>query len=376
MRTARRYFQAKRPAEEPSVSMNTTANGSSSSSCSSLINPEALKVGATVAYSLILVVSLVGNSLIVLIVYNTPTLRKPINMLIANMAMSDLLYPIFMFPVPLADLHVGSWLIGGTLGQALCKIHPFLTEISMVVSIQSLALITVDRYAAVVVPLRSPLISRKVCRCLIVGTWILAASFCWPYLFNFNLVECQEGKRCVNQVEVIFGEKSSVSVYLLSASILFFYIPFVVLVILYSIILIKLKKQAHPGEQSASAEEQRTRRNRNVLKMTVAIVVAFFICWIPFSIQILTASFVPKFTLDRKFLVSYNVSLFMAYTNCAINPIICLTFTSNYRHALRRLVNCCDAVHGEVKSRPDRSDSGKKATNIINFTVKVYNTEN
>ena len=186
----------------------------------------------------------------------------------------------------------------------------------MLVSIQSLVLITVDRYAAVVVPLRSPLISRKVCRCLIVGTWILAAAFHSPYLFTFNLVEYQEGKRCVNQVEVIFGEKSSVGIYLLSASILFFYISFIVLVILYSIILIKLKKQAHPGEQSASAEEQRTRRNRNVRKMTVAIVVAFFICWIPLSIQILTALFVPKFTSDGKFLVSYNVALFMAYTNC------------------------------------------------------------
>ena len=284
--------------------MNTTANGSSFSSCSSLINPEALKVGKAVAYSLILVVSLVRNSLIVLIVYKTPTLRKPINMLIANMAMSDLLYPIFLFPVRLADLHVGSWLIGGTLGQALCKTYAFLPTNSVLVSIQSLVLITVDRYAAVVVPLRSPLISRKVCRCLIVGTWILAVAFCWPYLFNFNLVEYQEGKRCMNQWEVIFGEKSSFGIYLLSASILFFYIPFVVLVILYSIILIKLKKQAHPGEQSASAEEQRTRRNRYVLKMTVAIVVAFFICWIPGSIQILTASFVPKFTLDGKFLVS------------------------------------------------------------------------
>ncbi|CAH3193644.1 unnamed protein product [Porites evermanni] len=326
--------------------MNTTGNGSSSWSCSSLINPEALKVGATVAYSLILVVSLVGNSLIVLIVYNTPTLRKPINMLIANMAMSDLLLPIFLIPVRLTDWHVGPWLIGGTLGQALCKIHPSLVEISMKVSIQSLVLITVDRYAAVVVPLRSPLISRKVCRCLIVGTWILAVPFCWPYLFTYNLVEYQEGKRCMNQWEVIFGEKSSFAIYLLSACILFFYIPFVVLVILYSIILIKLKKQVHPGEQSASAEEQRTRRNRNVLKMTIAIVVAFFICWIPFSIQLVTIYFIPKITLDCKFRVSYTVVYFMACTNCAINPIICLTCSSNYRQALRRLVNCCGAVQG------------------------------
>ena len=207
-------------------------------------------------------------------------------------------------------------------------------------------MITVDRFAAVVVPLRSPLISRKVCRCLIVGTWILAAAFHSPNFFTFNLVEYQEGKRCMNQWEVIFAEKSSLAIYLLSTYIFSFYIPFVVLAILYSIILIKLKKQAHPGEQSASAEEQRTRRNRNVLKMTVAIVVAFFICWIPFSIQLVTSYFVPQNTLDCKFWVSYYVALFMAYTNCAINPIICLTFSSNYRQALTRLVNCCDAVQG------------------------------
>ena len=267
-------------------------------------------------------------------------------MLIANMAMSDLLYPIFLFPVKLVDLHVGSWLIGSTLGQAWCKIHAFLADISTLVSIQSLVLITVDRYAAALVPLRSPVISRKVCRCLIVGTWVLAAAFHWPYLFNFNLVEDQEEKRCMNQREVIFGETSSFGIHLLSGFIFFYYIPFVVLVILYSIILIKLKKQAHPGEQSASAEEQRTRRNRNVLKMTVSIVVAFFICLIPYSIQVVTSYFVPKNTLDCKFWVSFYVALFMAYTNCAINPIICLTFSSNYRQALRRLVNCCDAVQG------------------------------
>ena len=267
-------------------------------------------------------------------------------MLIANMAMSDLLYPIFPIPVRLTELHVGSWLIGGTLGQALCKIYPFFSDISSLVSIQSLVLITVDRYAAVVAPLRSPLISRKVCRCLIVGTWILAAAFHSPFLFTFNLVEYQEEKWCENQWEVIFGENSAFGIYILSAFIFFYYIPFVVFVILYSIILIKLKKQVHPGEQSASAEEQRTRRNRNVLKMTVSIVVAFFICLIPYSIQVVTSYFVPKNTLDCKFWVSYNVAWFMAYTNCAINPIICLTFTSNYRQAFRKLVNWRGAVQG------------------------------
>ena len=323
--------------------MNTTANGSSFSIYSSLINPEALKVGATVAYSLILVVSLVGNSLIVLIVYKTPTLRKPINMLIANMAMSDLLYPIFFFPVRLAEAHVGSWL-GGTLGQALCKIHTFLSDVSSSVSIQSLVLITVDRFVAVVIPLRSPLITRKLCPFFIVAAWIVAMAVLSPYLVAFKLVKYTEQLMCQRLWQEAFGGNTYAN-YALAVAIVFFYIPFVLVVILYSIIIIKLKMQAPPGEQSAQAEEQRTRRNRNVLKMATAIVVAFFICWIPFSCNWIIVSFSAPDSLifSSSFYLYYIVTLFMAYANCAINPIICLILSSNYRQALKRLVSCCAA---------------------------------
>ena len=127
------------------------------------MNSAAAKTGKTIVLSLILVVSLVGNSLIGIIVYKTPNLRKPINFLIANMTLSDLLYPIFLFPSRLTLLHLDGWLIGGSLGQALCKLPSFLADASTLVSVQSLILITVDRFQATVVQLRSPLISLKFC---------------------------------------------------------------------------------------------------------------------------------------------------------------------------------------------------------------------
>ena len=60
--------------------------------------------------------------------------------------------------------------------------------------------------------------------------------------------------------------KKALDIYRLAISTIFIFIP-VLLVAPYSIILIKLKKQAQLGEQSANAEEQRTSRNRNVLKV-------------------------------------------------------------------------------------------------------------
>ena len=320
-----------------------TVNGSSSWSCSSLINLEAGKIGSTVAFSLLLVVSLIGNLLIVLIVYKTPTLRKPINMLIANMAMSDLLFPIFTFPAYLADLHVdGGWLIiGGNLGLALCKLRLFGMYISSLVSVQSLVLITVNRFGAVVVPLRSPLITIKQCPFFIVATWIIAMAVYSPYLVVNKLVEYPGGVSCISQWRETFGGNANRN-YMLVLVIVFFYTPFVLLAILYSVILIKLKRQAHPGEPSANAEEQRTKRIRSVLKMAIAIVVAFFICWIPRLSRVISFLSAPRSSISCSIILYDLIIEFMPLANSAINPIICLIFSSNYRQALKRLANCCN----------------------------------
>ena len=263
-------------------------------------------------------------------------------MLIANMAMSDLLFPIFTFPVQLAYLHVGRWLIGGNLGQALCKLRVFGIYISSLVSVQSLVLITVDRFGAVVVPLHYPLITSKQCPFFIVATWIIAMAVHSPYLAVSKLVEYPGGMRCTSQWRETFGANANRN-FVLVVAIVFFYTPFVLLAILYSVILIKLKRQAHPGEPSANAEEQRTRRIRSVLKMAIAIVVVFFICWIPrFSSGMIYVLSAPKSSISCSFKLYDLITSFMPLANCALNPIICLIFNSNYRQALKRLANCCN----------------------------------
>ena len=257
------------------------------------------------------------------------------------MALSDLLFPIFSISKRLLDLHVDSWLIGGLLGQILCKLPAFLAEASSLVSVQSLVLISVDRFGAVVVPLRSPLISCKLCPFFILATWIVAIAVASPNLFSYKLVENQEEVKCQNQWAKTFGEKSFVT-YLLAGVSVFFYIPIILLVAVYSIILIKLKKQVHPGEQSANAEEQRTKRNRNVLKMAIAIVLAFFLCWLPAYTILLIIQFLEPTSSIRSscsFRAFSIFTYFLALAKCAIDPTILFISSSNYRQGLKRSVN-------------------------------------
>ena len=153
-------------------------------SVSSCFNYEVLRIAYIAAFFPISLVSLVGNIFIGLIVYKTKSLKKPVNYFIANMAMSDLVYPISMLPRDVASLFISSsWLVSGPLGQALCKLVSFSIEVSTVVSSQSLVLIAVDRFGAVVFPLRSPLISLNKCRFFILATWIIAMVVRCPILF-------------------------------------------------------------------------------------------------------------------------------------------------------------------------------------------------
>ena len=316
-----------------SQDLNNTMNGTQPSSC--YWDPTAKKVGVTFAYCLIFLVALVGNTVIGIIVYKTKTMRKPINFLIVNMAMSDLLIPIFWIPRDIQRLYINSWLIGGPLGQALCKLIGFLPYASMAVSIQSLVLIAVDRFGAVVFPLRSPLISSKLCPFFIFATWIIAMAVFSPYLFALKLVEYPRGLVCGLSWKEIFGESASLKHYYVSL-LTFNLIPLVLIAILYIIIYIKLKSQKTPGEQSANAGQQRQQRERNVLKMAIAIVLGFAVCWLPICIFWFLFLFAPDI-LSCGFLNFRIFANFMPPVNCAMNPCICFIFCKNYRTGLKNL---------------------------------------
>ncbi|KAL9972687.1 hypothetical protein ACROYT_G019046 [Oculina patagonica] len=323
----------------------TTPNGTQpSAGCS--VYPTAEKIGKTLAYCVIIVVSLTGNLLIGTIVFKIKSMRRTINYLIVNMAMSDLILPIFVFPRILTDLYIGHWLVDGTFGLALCKLAYFMQDVSTAVSIQSLVLIAVDRFGAVVFPFRPPVVSAKLCPFYILATWIVAMAIHSPYFFARKLGLSRGGRlACRLQWNEAFGESSSLENYYLALFFVLALIPFALMTILYSIIIVKLRSQKMPGGESVSAKEQekRLKRDRSVLKMVLAIVMGFALCWAPFNVL----AFLQFFVWDKNQPLTCGLwhfrffALYMAYANCAINPCICFIFSGNYREGLKSLFGCC-----------------------------------
>ena len=323
------------------ANVTTIMNGTQPPSC---FNPTAERIGETFVCCLLFVVSLAGNTIIGIIVYKTKTMRKPINFFIVNMAMSDLLYPIFLFPWIVTHLYVGSWLISGPLGQAACKLVPFFADVSATVSVQSLVLIAVDRFGAVVFPLRSPVISSKLCPFYILATWIIAMACHCPLLIANKLVEYPQRLACVWQWNEAFGESSSFENYVVAMFVVFRYIPLVLIAILYLTIALKIKSQKIPGEQSVNPREQRVKRERNVLKMSIAIVLVFTVCSLPWAIYWFLTIFSDSTMIwSCGFQYFTYIAFLLIHSYCAINPYICFIFSGNYRQGLKNLLSCFSA---------------------------------
>ena len=253
--------------------------------------------------------------------------------------MSDLIYPIFLIPVLIQGLYIkDSWLIGGPLGKALCKLVFFLIYVSALVSIQSLVLIAVDRFGAVEFPLRSPVISSKLCPFLFLAIWIMAMAVASPYLLAMKLFEYAGGFACGMYWNDAFGEILSFENYSVSLWVVFIFIPLVLIAILYIIVFLKLKSQRIPGEQSANTEvDQRHQREWKVLKIAIAIVLGFAICWLPYFIIYLPVLFPSTFMMSCDFHYFYSVASLTVSANWAINPCICFIFSGNYREGLNSL---------------------------------------
>jgi len=257
------------------------------------------------------------------------------------MAMSDLLLPILVFPSFVIEIYDGFWFFSGEQGLVFCKVVFFLQFVSCFVSIENLVLIAVDRFGAVVFPLRPPLIGSKLCFFCVLTSWVAAISMCSPTLFGYKSVK-YTGK--FQSCQSVWKQNFFADNYFHFLPFVLVPISFAIIIILYSTILFKLKSQKTPGEQSVGkAVKQREKRQRNVLRMAVAIVTGFVLCWAPATIFVLLNVFVWGNTKGLSCDITaywYILGIFMAYANCAVNPCICFAFCGKYRQGLRALLGC------------------------------------
>ena len=289
-----------------------------------------VRTARLLSYGLVIVVSLIANSLVITIVCRTKEMKKPINFFITNMCCSDLLITTLYMPRVLAIFAVGyEWLLDGTLGLITCKMVPFLMETATSVSIFTVVVISVDRLIAVCFPFKK-LITKKVSKAIIATIWLVALVVRFPVLF-IKLREQNSKTYCHLKLDEIFNKGSERAYY----DVVMFgvYItPISLVVLFYTSLVVALRKLSKPELVANRAVNRRKAQNRQVLKMIVAVITVSVICQILYPVVFVLDAQKVKISCELRF-----VRLLFAHVNCSVRPCLYFVFSKNYRVGLRKI---------------------------------------
>ena len=299
-----------------------------------LDNTLLVKTGIILALSVILLISFVGNILIIITVYKRKELRKTINYFIVNMAVSDFVYPLTIIPLSLIETASSSrqWYIGGTVGLSFCKITRYLQHVSVSVSVESLIWIALDRFVAVVFPMKVHLISLKFHVFAISSTWIIAMAINSSDLYTYGLVEIKKETSCRYVENELFSFMNDGKVHVYALHVL----PMITLAILYCVIAVTLRKQ---DKVLGSAEpHRRNEMKRQAIKMSLCTMAAFCLCTLPMTLFNIVVDYDIQVPCKLYKTLSLLSDL-MFYLSSGINPVICFSFVGSYRRGLKEILN-------------------------------------
>ena len=326
-----------------------------------LNQPLSFKIFRITVASVILVISLVGNTMIMAIVYKRKDLQNTVNFFIVNMAVSDLIFTVVNTPIVLKNEVTSSfaWVAGGMIGLVLCKLKFFFQHVSLTVSVQSLIWIAVDRFMAVVFPMKINFVSSRVRVFGAASTWIVAIAVNSKDLFAVILVDYTGVILCTEDTaQLLYRVWASMNI----VGLVFF--PLIIMTILYSAIGVTLYRR-RKVQISLGRVNQMDKRSQQAIKMSICIIVAFYFCTIfPAATVILKVSGKrADLELNPVFCSFYNFIRFCFFLGFFLstitNPLICLTFVESYRRGLKQTFACrkCTNMKRGNKEMLERNDN-------------------
>ncbi|XP_067661248.1 cholecystokinin receptor type A-like [Haliotis asinina] len=347
-------------------------------------------------YSIIFLLSVVGNVLVIVTLIQNKRMRTVTNVFLLNLAISDLLLAVFCMPFTLVPVLLRDFIFGG----AMCIMIRYLQAVSVGASCFTLVAISLERYYAICQPLHSrswQTLSHSY-RSLAV-CWILAGLAMTPVAIFQRHVSLARGKHACREVWPHVDFEKAYTVVLDLALLI---IPVIVMSVAYGRVITTLatdvrtsdccnfqlqdKSDSNPrfvlpnyrtlelrlmnresvrsvSSQSSTEDggsitpplhkrnkrihrirhsnPQKIRENKiRVIKMLFMVVLEFFICWTP--VYVVNTWMMFDFSSAKEHLTPLTKTLIhlLSYVSSCCNPITYCFMNKKFREAFVRAFRC------------------------------------
>ncbi|XP_054442139.1 C-X-C chemokine receptor type 2-like [Pteronotus mesoamericanus] len=297
------------------------------------------KHAVVVIYALVFLLSLLGNSLVMLVVLYNRVSRSVTDVYLLNLALADLLFALTL------PIWAASKVKGWIFGTALCKVVSLLKEVNFYSGILLLACISIDRYLAIVHATRTLTQKRHWVKFICLGIWALSLILSLPVFIIRQVIEpllsvpvCYENlganttkwRMVMRVLPQTFG----------------FLVPLLVMLFCYGLTLRTLF-QAHMGQK------------HRAMRVIFAVVLVFLLCWLPYNLVLVADTLmrlqVIKETCNRRNDINraLDATEILGFFHSCLNPLIYAFIGQKFRHGLLRIM----ATHGLISKEFLAKDS-------------------
>ncbi|XP_012261826.2 octopamine receptor beta-2R isoform X1 [Athalia rosae] len=330
----------------------------------------------------IIITAVFGNLLVMVSVMRHRKLRIITNYFVVSLALADMLVAMFAMTFNASVQVTGRWLFG----YFMCDVWNSLDVYFSTSSILHLMCISVDRYYAIVRPLKYPInMTKTVVAYMLLACWLSPAIISFIPIFNEWYTTIENSKyRHEHPEHCEFKVNKG---YAILSSCISFWIPCTIMTLTYYAIFReanKQEKQMHSrmgnamllshrpskdinnmnnlnGELNSGGGSSKTltlneintdhlhtpTKDKNMIKMkrehkaarTLGIIMGtFIICWLPFFLWYVTTTLCGDECPCPSFVVA--LLFWIGYTNSALNPVIYAYFNRDFREAFKNTLQC------------------------------------
>lgn len=252
-------------------------------------------------------------------------MQTPTNVFITNMAFADIFMNFFSSWLTPVYVYVGSWIFGGPA----CYVMSTLQGMSIFISTMTLTSIAVDRYVAIIHPLKQRP-TKTACVAAVCGIWMIALLLVLPYslqLKHYYDPECFE-YRCYE----IWSDNDMRRLYSFTLLVIPYGVPLLIISFCYLRISLRLwKPNRMLGARSAEREAAELVRKRRLVRMLITMVVVFTICALPLYVVNIIKDADDKLFLSYHFTAVFLVTHWIQVSATCWNPILYGFMNENFR---------------------------------------------
>ncbi|KAM4881332.1 somatostatin receptor type 3 [Thomomys bottae] len=286
-------------------------------------------------YLVVCVVGLLGNSLVIYVVVRHTASPSVTSVYILNLALAD---ELFMLGLPFlaAQNALSYW----PFGSLMCRLVMAVDAINQFTSIFCLTVMSLDRYLAVVHPVRSARWrTAPVARVVSVAVWLASAVVVLPVVV-FSGVPPGMSTCHMQWPEPAAAWRAGFIIY---TAALGFFGPLLVICLCYLLIVVKVRSATRRVRAptcrwvQAPVCQRRRRSERRVTRMVVAVVALFVLCWMPFYVLNIVNVVCPL-PEEPAFFGLYFLVVALPYANSCANPILYGFLSYRFKQGFRRVL--------------------------------------